>query len=159
MRRREALGLVALPGLAAPAWKPDVLSEPQNRTVETLAELILPRTDTPGARDAQVNRYIDRMLKEGLDSAGRQAFLEGLAALDEQCAKRFGHAFVELAESRQVALLEEMSAARHPFFQQMKNLTLRGYYTSREGLLQELQYQGNRAYENYPGCTHPEHLK
>jgi hypothetical protein len=157
MKRREALGLLVLPALGAQTWKPEVLNEHQDRTVDVLSERILPRTDTPGARDANVHRYIDRMLKDGMPAGEREAFLAGLAWLDARCTTRLGRAFVDLSEMQQIAVLTEIST--EPFFRQMKDLTLRGYYTSREGLLRELEYKGNGAYPGYPGCTHAEHQK
>lgn len=42
------------------------------------------------------------------------------------------------------------------FFRLMKNLTADGYYTSRVGLLQELEYPGNRALAQFPSCSVPE---
>ena len=49
----------------AAAWKPKVLTPHQNSTVITLSELIIPQTDTPGAKAANVNRFIDGVLAEG----------------------------------------------------------------------------------------------
>ena len=168
MNRRLAMqalgGLVALP---AQAWKPELLSEHQDRTVDVLSEIILPRTDTPGAHDAQVNRFIDRTLKDGMLAEERDKFLRGLEWLDAHCRSKYKRAFVELAAAEQTALLTRWSAKTGPadeqsgrdFFRAIKDLTLRGYYTSREGLLQELEYKGNGAFTEYPGCTHPEHKK
>ena len=49
----------------AAAWKPKILTVHQNSTVITLSELIIPQTDTPGAKAANVNRFIDGVLSEG----------------------------------------------------------------------------------------------
>jgi glucoside 3-dehydrogenase (cytochrome c) hitch-hiker subunit len=165
MKRREVLGLVVLgPLQGQAAWRPQILSEEQNQTVDVLSELILPRTDTPGAHDAQVNRYIDLMLQEGLEPADRARFLEGLAWFEQHCRQEHGVSFTALDRTRQTAMLGTMSTAAadtpaRRFFGQMKDLTLRGYYTSRQGLLEELEYKGNGAFTEYPGCTHPEHRK
>jgi len=42
-------------------------------------------------------------------------------------------------------------------FRLIKNLTADGYYTSRVGLLDELEYRGNVAQARFPGCSVPEH--
>jgi len=165
MKRRQVLGLVVLSPLQAQAaWRPQAMNEHQNQTVDILSELILPRTETPGAHDAQVNRYIDRMLAEGMEQADRERFLEGLAWLDRHCRQELGSAFVNLDSARQMAVLGIMAASAadtraRRFFTQIKDLTLRGYYTSRPGLLGELEYKGNGAFAEYPGCTHPEHRR
>ena len=149
--RRELLQLAVLPATAAAQpWKPAVLSERQDRAVDALAELIIPRTETPGARDAQVHRYIDRMLAEGMLEAERAAFLSGLTVFDDVPADRYESMLIELSRG-------DRGEDGRRFFRQLKDLVIRGYYTSREGLMQELEYKGNGAFEQYPGCTHPEH--
>ena len=50
-------------------WRPSVFDAHQNETVIVLTELIMPETDTPGAKAARVNRYIDLMLRDGDERA------------------------------------------------------------------------------------------
>ncbi len=169
MKRREALetltaGIISLSAaqrdlLAQADWRPQVLSAEQDRTVDVLSELIIPRTDTPGARDAKVHRYIDLMLDRGLFASEREAFLSGLKSLDERCREEHGAPFAGLPEDRQVRILTAMSDGGDTFFRQIKDLTIRGYYTSREGLLEELEYKGNSYLAEMPGCTHREHQR
>jgi hypothetical protein len=45
------------------------------------------------------------------------------------------------------------------FFKAIKNMTIDGYYTSKIGIHQELQYKGNTYLKEFKGCTHPEHQK
>lgn len=167
MKRREALetivaGMVSLSAtqrklLAQRDWEPQVLSAEQSRTVDVVSELIIPRTETPGARDANVHRYIDLMLDQGLLADERDAFLAGLTALDERCQREFASGFADLPEEEQIRVLTAMSNRGDAFFRQVKDLTIRGYYTSREGLLAELEYEGNSYLTEMPGCTHEEH--
>ena len=49
-------GVDASKDLAAPGWKPLFLDEHQNETLIALSDLIIPATDTPGAKEALVNR-------------------------------------------------------------------------------------------------------
>src|SRR4051812_7264445 len=69
------------------------LNPHQNETVATIAELIIPKTDTPGAREAGVPAFIDVMLAEWGDEDQRQVFTAGLANVDERsraaCGKDF----------------------------------------------------------------------
>lgn len=173
MQRRDllrilggALALPALRGLSpAEAWALGrelhrtierlpagrVLDEHQLRTVAAIAERIIPATDTPGAREARVAEFIDLMLADWYDDAGRTRFLDGLVQIDARSRVTHGAPFVELTEAQQTALLDELDAevqalrdANLPtdghFFQQMKWLTVHGYYTSDVGVREELKW-------------------
>jgi hypothetical protein len=152
----------------AEGWRPHTLSLDQDRLVTTIAELILPATDTPGATDAQVNRFIDLLLTDWFDDDDRARFLTGLADLETGSRAEFGRSFLELSVAEQVSLLEPLDvagvearieAARDvgsfeaenlSFFAMMKEMTLIGYYTSEIGLRQELGYYGFTG--TYSGC-------
>jgi hypothetical protein len=41
------------------------------------------------------------------------------------------------------------------FFHDLKELTVRGYYTSKIGIHDELEYKGNRILQEYVGCDDP----
>lgn len=123
----------------------------QSETVATIAELIIPETDTPGARAAGVGEFIELIAAEWYDPDERERFLEGLAGVDARSRTTFGSDFNTLAPAQQAALLHgldaEVAALRESggdpgehFFQQVKWLTLYGYYTSEVGLTQELHY-------------------
>src|SRR5579883_2005445 len=137
-----------------------------NETVIALTNLIIPETDTPGAKAALVNRTIDLFLNDEEVDTQRQ-FLEGLAWIDGRSLRQYGKPFVDLPREQQTALLESLANPenRNPedqpgvrFFEDIKDWTLFGYYTSEIGLEQELQYGGDAYHESFPGaCTHPEH--
>jgi hypothetical protein len=128
-----------------------VLTDAQMRTVRDIAERIIPATDTPGAAAARVDEFIDLMLAEWYDDDGRVRFLDGLLLVEGRSHARHAAAFADLTAAQQTALLEELDAevealrvVRTPidahFFQQMKWLTVHGYYTSEVGVTQELQW-------------------
>jgi hypothetical protein len=147
-------------------WKPLFFDAHQNETVVALTELIIPATDTPGAKAAQVNRVIDLFLNEE-DAETQQEFLKGLGWIDGRAIAQHQKPFVELTTEEQTALLQPLSdpANRNPedqrgvkFFQEIKDTTLFGYYTSQIGMEQELHYAGDQYNDSFPGaCTHPEH--
>ncbi len=179
MKRREAIKTLAAaaalpqrkkpapePAPAPPAdtWKPKVLDAHQDRTVTILAELIIPRTETPGATDAQVNRYIDTMLA-GYPVSRREEFVQGLAWLDGHCLSIHAAPFADLKPDEQVAMLRKLSgpatsdlAPGARFFRTIKGLVSTGYYTSKVGLEEELGWGKNPATEPEE-CKHPEHGK
>jgi len=113
------------------AYTARVLSAEEMKTVAKLVDLIIPRTDTPGASDARVPEFIDRKLSG--DAALKERFLSGLRSFDG-------------------VLTEE-----NPFCRLLKGLTVDGYYTSKEGLTQELGWHGNTFLAEFEGCTHAEH--
>ena len=152
------------PAGAAP-WKPKVLDVKQNDTVTVLAELIIPETDTPGARAARVNEYIDGVLADATTS-DRESFLQGLTWLDLMSQQRYSAPFATATPEHQVALLTELSTASPAdmelrrgaeFFAAIRAMTIAGYYTSEAGLLQEIGDPPTLFFSEFTGCTHPEH--
>lgn len=144
---------------AAAPWKPAILDEHQNATVIQLSELIIPTTDTPGAKDAKVNEWVDLYLQDLAEDKGH-SFIMGLGWLDGYAIKKHGAPFVALTETQQVGILEELDGATadelqpgKAFFNEIKRLTVQGYYTSRIGIA-ELNKDG--VPDTY-ACTHESH--
>jgi hypothetical protein len=145
------------------AWKPQFLHEPELETVTSLAERIIPETDTPGARRALVHQYIDFVLAQGV-AADRERFREGLAWLDRRCVSLFGTPFARLEAAKQDEILRRLSgtpSSEEPtgvsFFSEVKRLSVDGYYRSEAGMTEELGFEGRTFLAEWKGCTHPEH--
>lgn len=155
--------------VAAPDSSFRTLNAHQQDTVRIMAELILPRTDTPGATDVKTAEFIDLMLTDWLDAAERDAFLSGLADMDEHSNSLFTKDFVHCSPLQQgeiltalgEALLENpggpmrrMRSARSAqpnFYAMFRRLTLTAYYTSEAGATQELHFEVIPA--AYEGCS------
>jgi hypothetical protein len=188
MHRRQALRLLAsaatLPLLSREAFslfqavhdqlpaQPvlKTLNPHQNATVTTISELIIPQTDTPGAKAARVNEFIDLILTEWYDEEEKSTFLTGLGDVDAQARDLFSKDFVDCGEKQQIEILQalddEVAAARAEpevrrrrrnrppekiFFFMIKQLTLVGYYTSQIGFEQELH--GEIIPSRHAGCV------
>jgi Gluconate 2-dehydrogenase subunit 3 len=96
---------IALPSSeSAGEWQPKVFDNHQLATVGTLAELIIPRTETPGAREALVHQHLDRILSDSLEAI-RSKILEGLWWLDGYCLRLAAKPFNDLAPDRQMQIL------------------------------------------------------
>ena len=141
-------------------WKPQIFDDHQNQTVIALIDLIIPATDTPGAKAANVNRYIDLYLHDGPD-VERTRFLEGLAWLDGYAIRAHSHSFLGCATADQIAILAAIDANQSPdldpghrFFRMIKSMTAGIYYNTRAGF--EEMNKGGRVPSTF-GCTHPEH--
>src|SRR5580698_9958317 len=93
-------GVDASKDLSAPGWKPLFLDEHQNETLIILSDLIIPATDTPGAKEALVNRYIDLVLAADTHE-NQKAFLNNLAYLDGESMRRYKAAFRYLSREDQ----------------------------------------------------------
>ena len=88
---------------------PKILSASQYATVEALVEAIIPADErSPGAREARVADYLDLLLSEA-PPAPRKQWLDGLAALDGEAARRFGGPCVRLDAGQLEALLADLS--------------------------------------------------
>lgn len=147
------------------SFSPRTLSDVQNQLVTVISELIIPETDTPGAKAAGVNRFIDHMLTEWNTEEERDQFLNGLDHVDEVSATEFDKTFLELNGADQTRVLEllEQEAQDQPvdvpdaggtgtshFFPMMKEYTIVGYYTSEIGASRELKT--NIIPGHYDGC-------
>lgn len=148
------------------AWTPKALTPAQNDAVITISELIIPQTNTPGAKAGKVNEFIDGVMADSQPD-NRKKFLDGLAWMDARAKQDFKAAsFVAATPEQQTALLTRVSApdaatdadrVGAEFFQAIKNLTIIGYYTSEAGVRQELGDSGMLFFTEFKGCTHPEH--
>src|SRR5213593_4491838 len=92
------------------------LNPHQDVTVVTISELIIPQTDTPGAKAARVNEFIDLIVAEWYDDEQKSTFLSGLADVDKRSHDSFGKSFVECSGRQQIQILndldEELSVKR-----------------------------------------------
>jgi len=182
MQRREALRILmaggVLPALStdvfaflreahpASGYSPRTLTSHQNDTVIAMIDQIIPDTDTPGAKAARVNEFIDVILTEWATESERKKFLDGLADVDKQSNALFSKDFAAATREQQLSLLRSLDEGaaiarsrekenRPPFwepegrdtqmqddfFTVFKNMTLHGYYTSEIGFAQELKLQ------------------
>ncbi len=163
-------GVDASKDLSAPGWKPLFLDEHQNETLILLSDLIIPATDTPGAKEALVNRYIDLVLAAETPETQR-AFLNSLSYLDGESIRRYKAAFRYLSSDEQDLLLHALAYPRnasnwtgepdanadpgHGHFEALKGRIMTGFYSSQIGE-KELGWDGAFAHGPYQGCEHPE---
>ena len=179
MNRREALRLLAaatvLPvvapnllalrearALLGASEAPGTLSPHQFATVKTMAEMILPKTETPGAADVGATEFIDLILTEWYGDDERNLFLKGLDDVDARSKALFNKNFVDSSEPQQSEILVELGekmieeadargeGVRHSrrsqqsshrsFYPMLRSLTLTAFYTSEAGATQELHF-------------------
>jgi hypothetical protein len=154
---RQARAAVEVPAAAR------TLNPHQFATVRTMAELILPRTDTPGATDVGTAEFIDLVLTDWYEDREKALFLSGIADVDVQTKATFGRDFVDCSGPQQrecltvlgEKMVEDMERLRHgprgyrgeapipeaSFYAMFRRLTLTAYYTSEAGATQALGFQ------------------
>ena len=142
----------------------------QNAVVVAMIDLILPATDTPGAKAVRVNEFMDVILTDWATVDERERFLAGLDDVDTQANALFGKNFLDASVVQQTALLQVLDDSvdwaqalpreavvsfrrsfnqlRGEFFRSFKLMTIHGYYTSEIGQTQELKR------EIIPGVFH-----
>lgn len=186
MNRRDAIGRLAAGSVlavlpferlleAAPAAQNalragtfSTLDSVQAEVVRELAEIILPRTETPGATDANVAEFIDIMLTSWMDPEEVDVFIAGLDEVDERAGRAFGGTFLEGSAAQRRALVESMDSevaellradgagiahdyidapddlpeqrAPQTFYYQFRRLVLLGYFTSEAGMTEALRF-------------------
>ena len=135
----------------------------QHALVDELTETIIP-TDahSGGAKAAKVADYIEQFLRESYDDAEKALWREGLRLIDVMSRHHNGKSFVDASPEDRIAVLAVLSEHSQMtdlpevrFFIELKRLTVRGYYTSKIGIHDELEYKGNRILQEFVGCDDP----
>jgi hypothetical protein len=142
-------------------YKPVFFNEDQARLVSELAEVIIPKTDTPGAKDVGVPNFVDTIINQCYKKEDQERFISGLTAFDEEAKKSYGDSFAYCKPADQIALTEKILAAAlkerkenpkadRPFVLMAKELTMLGYFSSEPGATKVLQYEAVPG--AYKGC-------
>ncbi|WP_324150497.1 gluconate 2-dehydrogenase subunit 3 family protein [Dyella sp.] len=123
-------------------------SKPQNDLMTAVVDIIIPRSDTPGAVDAGVPRFIDLMFRDVYTKEEQQNYVHALAAFEEKSGKAFlqldavqRKALVAKLHHEALAQSKEIDPVSAPaFVLTTKKLTMLGYFMSQPGCTQVLQY-------------------
>lgn len=139
--------------------------------LDEVAETILPATNTPGAKEAKVGQFMTVIVNDCYEEDDQKTFHEGMKQLDDAFDKKYNTSFVKGTPQQRHDLLVELDkeAKEHQkkrgesmgsqnqkekmpnhYFSLMKQLTLWGYFTSKEGMTKALRY--NPVPGHYEGC-------
>lgn len=118
----------------------DGFTEDDRHLLSEIAETIIPRTSTPGAKDAEVAPFMTKIVDDCYFDTEQTVFHDGLAAFREQCQVRFGQDFAELSAQQRTEYLNEIDQVvrSYPrsqgspvhYFTMIKQLTLFSYFSS-----------------------------
>ena len=121
--------------------------------LDEVAETIFPKTSTPGAKDAKVGQYMTVFVNDCYDQQQQDAFHAGMKSLNDACKKMHGHDFMKAEPAHRKELLVALDKERaeyqktkkkedpNHYFQAFKQLTIMGYFTSKEGREGATNYQ------------------
>jgi hypothetical protein len=193
MDRREAVKYISillggtvigadafLTGCKSNTGKPGEWSQDDIAYLDEIGETILPTTSTPGAKAAQVGRFMTVMVNDCYEEGDQKTFREGMDKLNEASTKKYGSSFMKISPDQRKELLigldkeakdyqkkvsdfnkKEDEKAKSDqkyvkqrmsphYFSLMKQLTLLGYFTSEVGATKALRY--NPVPGRYEGC-------
>lgn len=131
-------------GRSGASWKPANLNRRQAATAGAIAERILPKTDTPGALDVGVPEYMDVMYGDYLTKEEKSNFGKGLNDINKRARKAHKKHFADLSDAQQDVLIRELAKDNdketRAFYRKVRELTLVGYFTSKEVGMNVLKY-------------------
>jgi hypothetical protein len=150
MKRRELLrtlasaaALAVVPDNNLAAWSrvasgipvQNALSPAHLALVRALADTIIPRTNTPGATDVGVHKFVDVIVNEHMTEAERAAALAGLDAIDARAHTESNVTFAELSADKRSAMIDsfeqgDRSVEPSQTYWRLKGLVVHGYFTS-----------------------------
>lgn len=117
-----------------------------------VAEIVIPATDTPGAAAANVHVFIDTLMADWASAATQSEIRSAIDAVNAAALSRYDAGFDTLSENGKTDVVAGVDAAaftaspdekkrsERRAFRRLKELILRGYYLSRIGATEELQY-------------------
>lgn len=168
MKRRTVIKSILLGGTAAiggfGAWKaynifktPDIASlQNQIPLLNALAETIIPKTESPGAAEANAGEYIAKMLEKCYDKKTQNRFLDGMYAIQNKAISEYDLDFENCDLDQRTTLMKEAESSSKPlpgsagkmqkkllgdsFFTTLKELSCEAYCTSMIGMNQGLAY-------------------
>lgn len=156
MNRRSALrGIVTVSGvavslplmgsLAGCSSGPNASLSGRMELIDMVSNLIIPQTDTPGARASGVPAYIEAVFTDHFTDEQQRDFVTGLDVFDELASASGAENFVNAAEDIQKAVLTGLDEgpddqSGHAIWRQLRDITIFGFYTS-EQATQELSFE------------------
>jgi hypothetical protein len=151
--------VAALRPVFAATAGPRFFSADELAMVDELSEILIPADDhSPGARAAQVARYIDYTLAEAFEEDKRTEWRDGLTHVDALARSMHGQTFMSLTPVQRVSVVTRMAANEskptsdvEKFFARLKRETAGAYYSSDIGIHKEMEYKGNVLLQEFAG--------
>ncbi len=131
------------------SWKPVFFDEEGAKIISEITEMILPKTETPGAKDLNVDIFVDKMFEETLSPEDKEHVRKGYDEFIALCNLKYGDSFLSLSKDTREKVLAEVETSANKFnpsiwgstlgkqepldfYRRVKQFTLVGYFTSEE---------------------------
>jgi hypothetical protein len=100
-----------------------------------LAETILPKTDTPGAKDLSAHLFALKMVDDCYTKVNQENYIQGMKDFESYVTKKTGKSFIENSPAERQAIVAELDQQKADekgttyFYQSTKRLTIQAYST------------------------------
>lgn len=142
-------------------YQPKFFDAEDFAALDAFTAILIPADDTPGAREARCAHFIDFLVNasSAVDTRLPQQWRTAMKALRDagfHAADAKGREEIVAAMARP----ERERGATHPAYfayRLIKQQNTFAFYTSRQGMIEALDYRGNSFNVTFPACDHPEH--
>jgi len=142
--------LTILQGCSPSRTSLDGFTDEERATVEAIANIIIPETDTAGATEAGAVQLLEDILFDVQVEEVRNDFLDKLADFENNARRELDSSFTEASADQQTAYINKIHDeafagevdwdAPKPFIWQMKESIIYTYFGTEVGMTQVLQY-------------------
>ena len=124
----------------------------QENLLAEIVETIIPKTNTPGAKELYVQQFVPKMVTDCYDKKAQVTYRNGFELVDKSATNTFSKSFMECDGKQRLEILNKMSKSENQdeksFIQLVKGLTIKGYLSS------EYVMTNLRIYEYAPARYH-----
>lgn len=122
------------------------VSAAQEKLLAEVCETIVPKTDTPGAKDLGVHLYVLKMLDDCCEKQEQQSFMVGMSELESVAKQQHAQPFVACSAQQKLKLLQGIEQQKTTgdlasFYRTAKRLTVGGYTNSKYFLTTQIVYE------------------
>ena len=166
MQRRSAVKNIALTigaSIVLPTWanawnkgsfqkNPSTLASSQGNLLAEIVETIIPKTNTLGAKELNVQQFISTVIADCYDKKAQEIYAKGFELVDNIAKNTHAKSFIECDTKQRLEVLNKMAKSENSdeksFIQLVKGLTIKGYLSS------EYVMTNLRIYEYAPARYH-----
>jgi len=128
------------------------ISADQEKLIGDMAETIIPKTNTPGAKDLQLHLFVLKMVDDCATKKDQQSFMTGMAQFNDYVRKRYSNSFSNCTVKQREQILLDIEKDKDPksstypaelktFYGAVKGQTVNGYTTSKYFMTKQLVYE------------------
>lgn len=118
--------------------------------INEIGEIIIPITDTPGAKAAGVGEFIAVVVQDCFSEKEKKEFKATLEDINSVCNESFGYGFLKCKANERLTLVSKMEEG-HGGYKKLKNLIVSAYLSSETGMTKYFDYHPVPG--KYDGCT------